>query len=131
MAPQVVHHVPFSAEALSAGLGALVGSMVGVDAHMDRQVVPVVKGLATGGNGADEVCPAPVIRHVIFEVLTTLEHLVAQLIGAPVVVRGGRVQHDVLTRVELDALLHLVGIEWLGTTLELLNDNRLHLALLL
>jgi len=43
VAPQVVYHVAFGAETLSAVLGAVEGSVIVVHTQMHGQVVPVVE----------------------------------------------------------------------------------------
>ena len=61
MASEVVHHVPLRAEALSAVLGALERPVVVMNSHMHRQIMPIVEGLAAGGDWADKICPQLVI----------------------------------------------------------------------
>ena len=69
----MVHHVALGAEALAAVLGTFVRPLVVVNAHVDRQVVPVVEGLSALDHRTDEVAATLVVCHVIFEVLGCLE----------------------------------------------------------
>ena len=46
MASLVVSHVAFGAEALATALGALEGPLVGVDSHMDSEILFLTEGFA-------------------------------------------------------------------------------------
>ena len=46
MASLVVSHVSFGAEALATALGALEGPLVGVDSHMDSEILFLTEGFA-------------------------------------------------------------------------------------
>lgn len=41
----MVHHISFCPEALATVLGTLEWTIVVMNSHMDRQIVPIVEGL--------------------------------------------------------------------------------------
>ena len=69
MAYEVVHHVAFGPEALSAVLRAVKGTVVVVHPHVDGQVVPVVERFLTGWHSADKLCSRLMVGQVSLEVL--------------------------------------------------------------
>ena len=82
VAPKVVHHVAFGAEALSAVLGAVKRPVVVVHADVNREIMPIVEALSAACDWTDENCSRLVIGQVGLQVLARPEFLRAIAIGA-------------------------------------------------
>lgn len=61
VAPKVVHHVSFGAEALPTILGAVKRPVVVVHSDMNRKIMPIVEALSAACDWADENCSRLVV----------------------------------------------------------------------
>ena len=107
MASEVVHHVAFRPEALSAVLRAVKGTVVVVHPHVDGQVVPVVERFFTCWHSADEFCPRLMVSQVGLEVLLGAKFLTTGGVCALVNLRfvvGGRYRDQTLPILAMEAL---------------------------
>ena len=83
MAPKVVHHVAFGAEALATVLWAIKRPMVVVHSNVDRQIVPVVEALLTIGDWTYENSSRLMVSKMSLQILTRPEFLRTGAISAP------------------------------------------------
>ena len=83
MAPKVVHHVAFGAEALATVLWAIKRPMIVVHSNVDRQIVPVIEALLTIGDWTYENSSRLMVSKMSLQILTRPEFLRTVAIGAP------------------------------------------------
>ena len=83
MAPKVVHHVAFGAEALATVLWAIKRPMVVVHSNVDRQIVPVIEALLTIGDWTYENSSRLMVSKMSLQILTRPEFLRTGAISAP------------------------------------------------
>ena len=78
----MVHHVSFCPEALATVLGTLEWTIVVMNSHMDRQIVPIVEGLLARLDRAYENWAGFVISEVGLEILAWSKLFVTAFEGA-------------------------------------------------